>query len=216
MSQITIEFQFRSQRFKNAADGLRLFADSVTGSFARLPETFKKELKDYLDTVAEALAKRHGNPWPSGTTSSSLSTRSGNLIATIRNSVRVYGSTLNDIGGSISAPFYARIHETGGTISAKNVKYLTIPLPAALNANGTPIKRSARDWENTFILKSKRGNLLIMQRNGKDLIPLYVLKTEVQIPARLHMADTINSGKGYFVDKAMAAMLLEVQKGIAP
>ena len=100
---------------------------------------------------------------PGGTSATSLSKRSGALVAAIAGSVQVKGTTFEDIQGSIGAPGipYARIQETGGIIRAKNVKFLTIPLPAALNANGTPIMKSARDWPNTFVAKTKAGNLVI-------------------------------------------------------
>ena len=62
---------------------------------------------------------------------------------------------------------------------------MTIPLDAALNANGTPKKKRARDWKDTFVAKSKRGNLIIFQKRGRRIVPLYVLKKRVRIPARL-------------------------------
>jgi hypothetical protein len=105
---------------------------------------------------------------------------------------------------------YGRIHETGGTIRAKNGKYLTIPLPAALNSDGTPKKRSAREWDRTFVRESKAGNLLIFQKRGSGIVPLYVLKKKVRIPARLGLGDTLKTGTSYFVDKAMQAMLREI------
>ena len=97
---------------------------------------------------------------------SSLSKRSGNLVNAILGSVTVNGTTFDDIPGSVGAPGipYARIQELGGTISAKNGKFLCIPLPAALDSNGLPLKSSPRDWPNTFCAKSKAGNLLIFQQ----------------------------------------------------
>ena len=77
-------------------------------------------LKWYLANVANAMAKRHGGPWPGGTTSSKLSLRSGTLINSIKNSVRVDGSTIDSIRGSIGADVpYARVQEFGATISPK-------------------------------------------------------------------------------------------------
>lgn len=209
-----IEFDYRTKRYKDAVAGLRAFSKDLDQGFAAIPNILREELKKYLDAVALALYKRHGNPWPAGTTGTSLSRRSGNLISTIRGSVKVYGKSIDDIGGSISAPFYARTHENGATIRPKKAKYLTIPLPAALNANGTPKKRRARDWQNTFIMKSKAGNLLIVQRNGKDIVPLYVLKTSVKIPRRLLMGKTLRTGIPYFVDSAVERMLKEIQAGL--
>lgn len=217
MTSIELTFQFRNQRFNSAVTGLIAFGNSVEASFAGLAPILKSELKDYLDTVAEALARRHGNPWPSGTTSASLSRRSGALLNEIRSSVKVYGETLANIEGHIGTgtSVYGRIQEFGGVIRPKNAKYLTVPLPAALNSDGTPKKKGAREWDNTFVIKSKAGNLLIVQKGiGGDIVPLYVLKSSVTIPARLNMGSTLRAGLGYFVDQAVEKMLQEIQAGL--
>lgn len=76
---------------------------------------------------------------------------------------------------------YARIHNFGGVIKAKN-KYLTIPV--AKEAKG----KSARSFQDTFIFKSKRtGNLFIAQKNGVNLKTLYLLKKQITVPARRFM-----------------------------
>lgn len=215
MTELTLEFEFRNQRFKDAAKGLQAFGLAVKTEFDRLPPVMKNGLRQFLDSVALALSRRHGNPWPGGTTASSLSRRSGALVDSIKNSVQVYGTTLADISGTIGSNVaYARIQETGGVIRPVRSKYLTVPLPAALNSDGTPKYRSARDWKNTFFLRSKAGNLLIVQRVGADLVPLYVLKTEVTIPPRMKMLETLKTGLPYFVEQTMERMLAEVQKGL--
>ena len=81
-----------------------------------------------------------------------------------------------------------------------------------MNANGTPKKMSAREWDRTFVRRSKKGNLIIFTRSGKSLIPLYLLKKEVKIPPRLGMQKTLEVGLPRFVDKAMEAMLKEILK----
>ena len=55
--------------------------------------------------------------------------------------------------------------------------------PAALDSTGQPLQSSPRDWPNTFVAQSKAGNLLIFQRRGTSIVPLYVLKTSVYHPA---------------------------------
>jgi hypothetical protein len=208
MAAITIEFEFRNQRFKDAAKGLMAFGEQMKLDWAKLPPVLRRELKDYLDTVAHAMAKRHGNPWPGGTTNSSLSRRSGALINAIKRSVKVTGKDFADIEGRIGVPLiYGSVHEYGATIRPKKAKYLTIPLPAALNPDGTPKKRGARDWDKTFVIRSKNGSLLIVQKVGNQIVPLYVLKTEVRIPPRLQLGKTLTTGLDYFVDRAGEAML---------
>lgn len=88
---------------------------------------------------------------------------------------------------------YANIHETGGTIRPKRKKWLTVPLANALTPSGAPKRPSARDWNNTFILRTKSGQLLIVRKDGKKRItPLYVLKKSVSIAKRRYMSRTLD------------------------
>lgn len=201
----TIEFTFRSQRFNDASAGLRAFAAALEKDWDGSAKVLSAELRVYLEQAVEALQKRHGNPWPGGTTENSLSKRSGDLLSAIAGSVRVGGDTFNSVEGSIGAPGvpYGRIHEVGGVIRAKNGKYLTIPLPAALDSRGVALKKSARDWDSTFVARSKAGNLLIFQKRGASIAPLYVLKEEVTIRPRLNMGATLRVGLPYFVDRVV-------------
>lgn len=203
--EITIELSFRNQRFRDAEVGLRAFADTIGKKWDGAPKVLSDELRDFLGTVVDALAERHGEAWPGGTSSQHLSVRSGSLIQSIRNSVRVEGDTFAGIRGYVGAAFPGRVHEYGATIKAKN-HLLTIPLKAALDSRGVPLKKSARDWKNTFVAKTKKGNLLIFQKVGTQVIPLYVLKDQVTIPPRLGMGQTINTGIPYFVDRAADAI----------
>lgn len=212
---LTISFEFRNKRFNSAYEGLMAFGQNFTLATQLLPSVLKTELLSFLNTAAATLAKRHGNPWPGGTSSSSLSRRSGALLDAIKNSVKVYGSTFADITGEIGAPvIYGRIQEYGGTIRPRNGKYLTIPLPAALNDDGTPKKQSARDWDSTFIIRSRNNSLLIVTKNLGDIVPLYVLKEEVYIPPRLNMGSTLRSGIPYFTDRAIETMMKQMQAGL--
>lgn len=133
-----------------------------------------------------------------------LHRRTGHLAQSIQSSVyQENGVVTARIGsGALNKERmpYAEIHEDGGTITPKRVKYLTIPLAAALTASGAPRKASARDWANTFVGKSKGGALIIFQKVGKkSIIPLYVLKRSVTIPARHYMSETLESSKNYFL-----------------
>ena len=83
-------------------------------------------------------------------------------------------------------------------------------LPAALNSHGTPRTKGPRDWQNTFVAKSKAGNLIIFQKRGSQIMPLYVLKTSVTIKPRLGMKKTLDAGLPYFVDRAMDAMVRDI------
>jgi len=82
---------------------------------------------------------------------------------------------------------YARIHEKGGKIKAKK-KFLTIPFPG--------VKGRAANFPDSFIIKSKKGNLLIVEKRGKSgFKPLFSLKKEVTIPARYWLSKSIKEMK---------------------
>lgn len=212
-SSLELQLDWRTRRFADAAKGLNALASHIGGSLTHAPQYVSKELRDFLEGVGEALEQRHSGPWPGGTSSNTLSKRSGWMIEQIKDSVRVSGTLISQIEGEISVPYERKIHEHGGVIKARKAKYLTIPLPAALDSRGVPLKKSAKDWTNTFVAKSKAGNLIIFQRKGAQIIPLYVLKTQVYIPPRLGMGKTIMAGKDYLVDRLVDAILTGLRKG---
>lgn len=134
-----------------------------------------------------------------------LKRRSGHLAQSIESSVYQDGEGVITarIGSGVRSGFrmpYTEIHETGGVITPRRVKYLTIPLAAALSPSGVPRKRSAADWPNTFVRRTKSGALIIFQRTGKKTsVPLYVLKRSVNVPARRYMSRTLDATKNYFI-----------------
>lgn len=217
-NELVLELDFRNKRYKRAEVGLKAFSKTLEQNPAKLGPVLAKELKDFLDTVAEAMGQRHGNPWhpgargPEGARTGRLFRRSGKGLQGIRDSVKVTGSTLETVQGFIGAPFPLSVHEVGAIVRAKRAKYLTIPLPDALNANGTPKKRSARQWANTFVQTSKKGNLIIFQTRGRKIVPLYLLKPMVKIPPRLGLGVTLNTGVPFFVERAMDRMLAVMVK----
>ena len=206
-TDIDLSVEFRNERYRNAAAGLAAIADHVNASVDGFGEILSIELKRFLKQTMFDLAERHSIRYPNGTTNNTLSRRSGKAYLAIRDSWDVTGTTFETITGTITLPRKVAFHETGGVIKAKKAKYLTIPLPAALRSNGTPIKRKARDWKDTFVAKSKKGNLLIFQKRGSKIVPLYALKRSVKIPPRLGLSDHVNSRLPRFVDKAFEKML---------
>ena len=174
-----------------------------------------RELRAALSKVSAELAAKHSSPW-GGTVasgSSNLQMRSGGGLSSIRRSIKVRNTrSLEAVQGQISAGLLS-FHETGGTIRPKSSRFLTIPLPAALNANGTPIHRRARDWDNTFVNTSRRGNLIIFQKRGQDIVPLYLLKPSVSIRPRLGMAREIDEQMGWFERRALDVIEQHIYKG---
>lgn len=123
-----------------------------------------------------------------------LRRRSGRLAASIGSRVTVSADGLMGVVGSGvrqgNRVRYAGIQETGGTVTPKNVQYLTIPLQAALTAAGV-LRRGAREWPDTFVKESKAGNKIIFQKRNKTIVPLFVLKQRVNIPASRYMSVTL-------------------------
>jgi hypothetical protein len=172
-----------------------------------------KVLVETLDKIYAEVAKQHGNPWPTGTGPRSLSSRSGGGLQSIKDSIKVTaGPPFQIIEGRISTAKMT-VHETGAVITPRRAKYLTIPLGEALDSRGVPIKRSAREWDNTFVQRSRRGNLIIFRKLSRDrIVPLYLLKDRVRLPARLGMGETVDRNIPYFAEKVIAAFEREFDR----
>jgi hypothetical protein len=161
-------------------------------------------LLETLNAIYTSLANLHGSAWPLsgnafGTDPSRLASRTGAGLESIRNSITIKDSGSGPtrvIEGHITTGTLT-VHENGVTITAKAAKYLTIPMRAALDARGLPLRARARDWDNTFVAQGHQGGLYIFQRQGKDIVPLYILKRSVFIPPRLKMRQTVS----YFADR---------------
>jgi hypothetical protein len=154
-----------------------------------------------LYNVARKLSAMHGSPWNKSVYSSSpnLQNRSGQGLASIYKSIGLMAKNGDLVSARISGGELS-FHEKGGTIRAKSGGYLTIPLPAAMDGRGVPLKQRARQWDHTFVKRSKKGNLLIFRRlpGARELTPLYILKPSVYIRPRLKMEPTILDEMGYF------------------
>jgi hypothetical protein len=144
-------------------------------------------------------------PYPGGTTASSLSTRSGKLKKSV---VNIPAKLENDEvhGGIAIGSAYARVHfgKRGQTttITPKIAGALAIPLPAAMDGHGN-VKGGPRDkaiWGNTFLNINQKGNAIIYGQalyvKGKKAgevkgrpVPLFILKKSVTIPARIYQED---------------------------
>ena len=156
----------------------------------RLLEAGEQALKEYMDAVAQEMGKRTGTPYAPGAQPAGLQRRSGRA----HEALTTYKT--KEIAGGAEAKFtvpgYLKAHEYGAIIRARHAKYLAIPLPAALNADGTPKHFRARAWDRTFIIKSRRGNLLVVRRTGRGRYEnLYLLRKTTIIPAELGMRRTM-------------------------
>ncbi len=209
-----VNVEFGGKAFDNATLAFANLTNSLDQVFDGASVPLSRELRATLQLVANKMRQLHGTPYSGGPSGPNLRRRSGNMLRDIQKSIQVEGaSSVASLVGRISGP---RIHEEGGTIRAKSAKYLTIPLPAALDGRGVPLQRRARDWQNTFVARSKRGNLLIFRKLGRrEITPLYVLKPSVTIPARLGMQRVIQKDAlPFFERKAFDVIVRELEKVI--
>lgn len=124
---------------------------------------------------------------------SGLHRRTGALLNSVSRSKKVFeeGGILYGTIGPEGVP-YARIHEEGGTITAKGGKSLTIPAEQNRRADGLPkitmqdlfAGRAGKNW---FINK---GNVFLVEGKSK-ITPLFYLRKSVTIPARPYLSTAL-------------------------
>lgn len=175
--------------------------DRVTD--AALMRVGERAMDQYLRRVTDRLAAKHDRA-PGTTTRGSLARVTGEGMDRLQDyDVRENGG---DVEGVLHLTDYMATHEFGGLIRPKGKTYLTVPLPAALKSDGTPKKLSARAWRHSRVIRSRRGNLLIVMQQGRRAVPLYVLKEKVRIPARLGLRKEMNHTR--------PTLWADVQRGI--
>jgi len=198
MSSLTLEFD--EKQLKRILDAARKLSPGES------PKVFQSAfhagsqiiLKRLSDNVSNKILKR----------------RSGKLAQSL-------GYRVDDDGGAISATIgsgvltgkrvkYADIQERGGEVRGK--PWLTVPLPAALTPAGVMKMPRARDFPNTFIQKSKKGNLLIFQKKDKGIRPLFVLKRSVTIKPSRYMAESLRQTRGEAIKKIEAVIMESVSR----
>lgn len=167
-----------------------------------LPASIFDDAKNAFLRVAAGAHKKISDRVQNG---SPLFRRSGNLSRSLGFSVT--GSKIEDLSASVYSRnsvsgkpvVYAAIHEIGGTIKASRAyarvpggPYLNIPLPANKTASGV-MRLSAREVfaSGGKIVKSKRGNYVVLAGASMKSVPMFVLKKSVNIKARLGMRDTV-------------------------
>lgn len=147
-------------------------------------------VRTHLPEVFSSQGALIGQKWPE-------SNRGGQTLSdtsTLRRSFThaVQGSRL-----VVATPLpYAGIHNEGGVIRKKD-KLLTVPMDSLTVSQRRAAK--ARDFKDTFVLKTKAGLLFIVQRTGRmvkdpetgkkvpELKFLYQLREEVTIPQRMFL-----------------------------
>ncbi len=85
----------------------------------------------------------------------------------------------------------ANVHEFGASIVPKNKKWLTIPLRKELK------DKKATDFKLEFLLPKNSGGkyALLVKREGKSIVPYYLLLRKVVIPERAFLRKTADDPK---------------------
>lgn len=80
---------------------------------------------------------------------------------------------------------YARIHQLGGIIRARNAKFLAVPMTKQARAAGSP-----RNLNGLALAQSLRGQMMLVE--AQTGLTHYLLKKQVKMPARpyLGVSDT--------------------------
>lgn len=215
---LTLDIKVDGRAYASITRGLNAVADHLDTALQRAAPGLAKSLQAALMMAYKEMERRHGSPWPAGTvahSNPSLFKRSGGGLKSIKQSIRVAKTGPDSLSGFIGAGFPIAVHEKGATIRPKRAQFLTIPLPAAMNSRGIPIKKKARDWQNTFVAKSKKGNLLIFQKRGREIVPLYLLKKQVKLRARLGLGKAVvNKTLPHFERAAFETISREIDKRI--
>lgn len=158
----------------------------------RLDEKIWRAAKAVVARQSKAMTKyviaRH---LTGGTSKDRLAVRTGHLRRTTKaKPVKEEKGAI--VGGTSFGAKYARVHVgprgKKTTITPKRAKYLAIPLAAAKTPAGVA-RGGPRDFPDTFVFRSKAGNLIIGQRRRDRVVPLFVLKKRVTIPTRVHPED---------------------------
>lgn len=151
-----------------------------------LTRAFQYQLQGWTGRTIKHIIRRISGPI--------LKTRTGQLRRSVAGKASSHGTIAESTVGSgifgRKAVKYAKVLEKGsgylpgGKIRPKRAKALTIPLPG--------VKGKASNYPNAFLIKSKAGNTLLVERRGAEGIrPLFVLKKSVKIPAFHWLSDPI-------------------------
>ena len=198
---VTFEFD------QNDVKRIREKLDSV--SLVRKPIAILNAFKNAALLTEQRLKANVSGPFVKVRTGRLRNSLSSRIYGEGPNLVALIGSGVN-FGERVK---YANMLETGATITPKRRQYLTVPLPLALTRAGAMKYPSAREYPDTFVKRSKAGNLIIFQKTGKQTIkPLFVLKKEIHVPAKRYMSETLGQMQGRIVNIMIATINRELSR----
>ncbi len=192
--------------------------EKVNQALSEIPKKLERKIISILNVRSRDLQTYvRTEHLTGGTTDTRLRTRSGRLRAGTRPiKAEKKGDSIEagiSIGTNYAGPHFGPDGQET-TIRPKRGKYLTIPLKAAMTPSGVS-RGSAMygPWGETFIARSRAGNLIIFGKKksyqsvkigkqkvkgvsiikmGQEAVPLFLLKQQVTIPARVHPVDILD------------------------
>lgn len=174
--------------FKVGIVGLENLERRLTGLRPQLLPRIKRTVIFVFGQAVRYVTQNH---LTGGTSSTRLATRTANLKRSIGFKVESGQETVYGEWGSFDMP-YNRIHETGRTLIAKKSAKLWIPLQPNKTAAGVARFSPRAIFDTLVIRRSLAGNLIAWQKQGKKLIPMFLLKDSVRIPARPYIGPTFS------------------------
>lgn len=118
---------------------------------------------------------------------SRLRRRTGRLINSVGGGVRTGRGDVIEAFASASTE-YAAAQELGAVIRPKRGRYLTIPLSPVLTQAGVQ-RQSARSFAGLFVIRSRRGNLLLVRRTTSGIEPVFALVERVRLRPKHFLRD---------------------------
>lgn len=188
-----------------------IFGSLRRSAFTRRAETeMARRMREELRLMLEQIiidAARDG----------SFPSRTGKALAATRGGARSFGSTFNGMRGHIVGPAYLKLLEEGGTLLPTQAEALTIPMEAALRADGTPKLPGPRSWQNvqkTFIYKSKKTGRAYIAYKGNEgkLVLLYMLIEAAEFRGRRFLANAWDRRKSQLVNEFGQIMMAEISR----
>ena len=129
--------------------------------------------------------------------------RLGDLTATLQS---MHGRSVKVGALQGEHAWLAGIHEHGADIKATNAEYLTIPV------HHEAYGRKAGSFKDLFCIKSKKGNLLLVKKDGDGIIPYYWLTKSVKIPERAFLRRTVDEEGNRLMRQAERAIKQVINK----
>lgn len=171
--------------------------DQLSNQLSAAPDQVHERLSATMTDALNDLA----NAIKDSASGQALNVRSGTLVRSVQ--PRGVSDEGNALVGTISSEGvpYANIQEYGGTITPKNVTFLTIPLDAMVTQTGS--RGTAREviespesfgYTGTFFAK----NILFGKLGKNQIEPLFALKSSVTLPARNWFSEPVRNFEDEF------------------